>query len=56
MGLLENESIIGFMCPGCFIFSLDPNEISDKNGTCVNCANYYVLNVEIFPLEKGEEK
>ena len=52
MGLLEIKPTEGFVCPGCRIFSENPNEIARKDGICSNCGECFVMQVKIIPLDQ----
>ena len=55
MGLLEGKVIEGFICPGCEVFSTDPNLISHHDGTCSNCQEYFIMPVTISPIDLKED-
>jgi len=48
--LLQNGKTDGYMCPGCYVFSRNPNEISRHDSTCSNCHEYFIMPVTIIPL------
>lgn len=51
--LIFGKEIVGFMCPGCHVFSCAINEISHHDGTCSNCHEYFVTKVKVTQFEKG---
>jgi len=53
--LLNNEKVRGWMCPSCKMFSDVIEEISHHDGTCANCAEYFVMWIDLIPLNINGE-